>query len=157
MRRVATLFAVLIALLIPAAIAAAGSPNHDSVNGGGQNCCDVIHINAKSGPLGEDATGHWSQNGRFDTGPPSKGEVVCLDVRGNLAVAGVRITRQGGGSSGNQTGIFQYVQDNGEPNQGQDRSASVPTATPEACHLAQAPAQLFPLTHGNFQVRDATP
>jgi hypothetical protein len=96
----------LVAALLAMPSASAGAPPapqplHDSAIGGGTSgvCGGALRVDARSGPSGENPTGHFTCGTFFD------GPVTCLSVRGNVALlttqtpqfgaVGVRITDNG--------------------------------------------------------------
>jgi hypothetical protein len=75
-------FVVLAAVLAPSA--AGQVPTQDSVTGSGVSpeafCNGAIEIDAHSGPIGENPSGHVTCGTLFD------GPVTCLNVQGNTAL-----------------------------------------------------------------------
>lgn len=153
MKRVLPFVAVFLMLLVPSMGAAQGEK--DMVAGTAhfdQFAPRVdVHVNATSGPNGEDARGWWrydqSDGGAFDL----VGEVTCLNVTGNSALLSGVITE------GAQAGTFflQFVQDAGSPGSDGDNSVTLSTGLPTdpGCR-AQFPGGI-PATGGNYVVKDA--
>ena len=136
-------------------------PDHDFVVGTGQiqsGPIDVfVHVNAKSGPSGEDPQGHLV----LRASPPAvpfaidlEADITCLTVVGNHATVGLRVTKSkvpplapGNG------GYFSFI-DNGEPGS-TDQFEGFPLPTPPTfCPLLPATRTV---TNGNFVVNDALP
>jgi hypothetical protein len=123
----------------------------------------IFHVNAKSGPSGEDATGKFFVE-RKD--PPAglaafdfRGEVTCLRVDGNRALVGGRVTQAKGDFPANipeGNGFLIRIVDNGEPGDADFvNGISVPGGgVPDVC-----PNQTTtnPTERGNFIVHDAIP
>ena len=149
---------ILLATLTFAAVPAiaGGSPQSgDSVTGSARFAVVDAHVvvSAHSGPLGEDAHGHFS----LDQGVGDLqlwAEVTCLNVQGNLAVAGgVTVKSRSGLPAG--TGVLQYVQDLGSPGD-MDRSQTVVSGAPPAvCPAPMVPG--FQADQGNYVVNDEAP
>jgi hypothetical protein len=110
-------FVVAIALFALFAIPAIAAPKKDKVTGHGINAAvnnpAEFHINAESGPLGEDPHGTV----RFKTienKAEQKGPVRCLRVDGNRAVIGVEWNKLKNQDNGTNKGAFVFVEDNGK-------------------------------------------
>jgi hypothetical protein len=150
----------------PATHSGSGGPGHDFANGGGSNGFFQIAFEARSGPEGEDPKGSVSARSRPNGGFPVPfrfgGEVTCLRVDGNRASIKYRFDHAdnpllvGGG-------IQIFVEDNGQPKNGQtvDRSAFrapltepvFEAADPTFCEDPNA-AAYTPGETGNFVVHD---
>jgi hypothetical protein len=141
-------------------------PKHDFAAGTlqtdtGNDVVNRAHVNAKSGPSGEDAQGQIFFSSRSPlVSSDIRADVTCLRVIGNVAIAGGPIRRAEGLPPNFQT-MFVIVQDFGEP--GNDPATpdrwSVAVSTgpaPAICPLLEIPP-LAPATEGNVVVHDATP
>jgi hypothetical protein len=114
------------------------------------------HVNAKSGPSGQEAEGYFwirqeSPRGNLDF----SGRVTCLSINGNRAVVGGEVERGKLLPPGRGV-LIEYV-DRGE-GAGEGPDLSRPTGRPEpptSCPAALDIAQ--PITSGNITVHDATP
>jgi hypothetical protein len=160
----------LLALLAVAGLAAANhsggkGPARDRVAGTGAVDTPVtpfgpifvkLHVNAKSGPSGENPRGKIVFRGN----PPPfgavdvHGKITCMNVTGNQAVVGFVVTKSRAGFPVGTHGEFSIL-DAGEPGAGGDRFEGRPVAGggPSTC------APFFPrqvITQGNFIVHDAT-
>jgi hypothetical protein len=131
---------------------------HGTVQFGGADATVDIHVNAKSGPLGQNAQGQMFVRISSPTQPEVelRGEVTCLNVVGNLATAGGRLERAENFPGGFQT-LIVSVQDFGEPGGGPTTpdtfNAQVElTPPPTTCPVLPA---AFPSTEGNVVVHDA--
>jgi hypothetical protein len=160
------LAALSLALLFPLALGVNGAsathspgtdPQHDFVSGTGLFQLEggplvLFHLNAKSGPAGEDPQGHASvrqPGGEFSF----MGEVTCLNVIGNTAVAGGVITQSDFGPGAEGNGFLIWVIDNGQG----VKDAAVAQLLPEPPPACPAPGLGIPFKGGNFIVHDATP
>jgi len=157
MRRNAAIFglALLCLALAPGAASAAPGkgPKQDLVAGTGQLGSFKVHVNAQSGPSGEDPRGKV----RFEVpGDPTNpflnfnADVTCMDVVGSDSVlAGVT-----------DIGLVFVINlsDNGEGRGPADTwNASFFFASPpQAGECAASPGQ-NPVTQGNFTAHDSTP
>ncbi len=163
MRRRATIFTAMLAAV---GLGAASPAQADKAVGGGTNGFFQIGGAAHSGPLGEDPRGYISARSRPNGGFPVPfrfgGEVTCLRVEGHRASIKYRFDHAdnpllvGGG-------IQIFVEDNGEPRQGQsvDQAAFREPLTQEAFEASipsfcEPPdtATYLPQEEGNFVVRD---
>ncbi len=158
--------ALVVALAVSGVASATHSngkgPDKDLVSGTGQFLPDTldleIHVNAQSGPSGEDAKGRFFVRRGDDTDLDFRGEVTCLHVDGNRATVGGRITQaRAGDESLEGRGIVLFIEDNGEgSNNPDDESDGFFTPTPpQTC-----PPPTFgtaPFEKGNYIVHDATP
>ncbi|MDQ3766569.1 MAG: hypothetical protein M3346_04395 [Actinomycetota bacterium] len=110
-----------------------------------------IHINAVSGPSGEEARGGFF----YRQGPVEfRGEVTCLRTIANRAVAGGRIETSNVPALEGR-GFLQHVEDNGEPGlTDRSRTEFLPVPPPE-CPLPIS--ALFQRTQGNYVVHDGQP
>ncbi len=155
--------ALLLSLALGVSVASAThsngeGPNHDFAQGTGRATFfggveQLLHVNARSGPLGQNPQGFVFVKSEDPTGRLTfnvRGEVVCLNVVGNIATLEFRITQSDTPflPEGSPLGII--IQDNGEP-AGQDSFSAYPEGCPN-------PLEQPPNAHqGNFVVHDATP
>jgi hypothetical protein len=171
MRLVTTVTIALLALLATAGSAVAThsngkGPGKDLVAGTGAVDTPVtpfgpifvkLHVNAKSGPDGENPRGRLVFRGN----PPPFGavdiraKITCVNVSGNQATVGFVVTKSRAGFPVGTNGEFSIL-DAGEPGAGGDRFEGRPVAGggPSTCE------PFFPrqvITQGNFIVHDATP
>jgi hypothetical protein len=118
----------------------------------------TMHVNARSGPAGQNPKGRFFVKRDLPTELRVRGRVTCLNVVGNQAVVGGRIERGrvpdamfpiGGGI------LFQF-DDNGNGTVISDRMHGSPTATPTVCP-PPIPAARLPVQRGNFVVHDSAP
>ena len=136
-----------------------GSPPFPFVVGAGtvlsaSGDAEHITLSAHLGPNGP--TGHYSF--RFDTGERFQGEVTCMIVSGNRAVAGGPLSEPFtiGGEVFENAGVF--VEDNGEGGPIPDRAVGViflPLTFTRICNpttILPVPLPGFPLDTGNFVV-----
>jgi hypothetical protein len=168
--KIAFVAVIVGALGIPAIAGATHSgshgPGHDFATGGGSNGFFQIAFGAQSGPEGEDPKGSVSARSRPNGGFPVPfrfgGVVTCLRVDGNRASIKYRFDHAdnpmlvGGG-------IQIFVEDNGQPENGQtvDRSAfrapltkpAFEATDPASCEDPNA-AAYTPGDTGNFVVHD---
>jgi hypothetical protein len=81
--------------------------------------------------------------------------VTCVNVVGNIASVGGRVTKSSGvGGPPVGSGFVQFIQNNGSPGRN-DRSHTVFVASPPTtCPAPVTP--LFVLAKGNYVVKDAT-
>jgi hypothetical protein len=154
-------------LLPSGATAGAGNSNapQDFVVGGGENNpappfpINHFAINAHSGPNGENPFGEVHFVGTTN-GPPVRrfnGPVVCLRVSGNVASIVMRF-RNTKDQPPQFVGDLLFVQDNGEPVNGQpvDQVRNIRlTSIPQSCPPPMPPGTA-PITSGNIQVHDAS-
>jgi hypothetical protein len=173
MKRVLLCVASTLVVLLVAAGGASAShsegagPNMDLVVGTGQidavlpdgSVIDVfIHVDAMSGPSGEDPQGHVV----FHAFPPAvpfpidiQGSVICVRASGNRATVGFVITKvKEGPLPVGFGGIFSFT-DNGEPGD-MDMFEGSPAPAQVAAQCLFPPATRT-ATSGNFVVHDATP
>jgi hypothetical protein len=154
---VAVLTVVAVAA-IPMVATAKHSPGkgrkHDLVVGSARFTTPVasVRINAKSGRTGENPRGHFFLR---QSGYQIRGAVTCVNVVGNIASVGGRVTKSSGvGGPPVGSGFVQFIQDNGSPGRN-DRSHTVFVASPPTtCPAPVTP--LFVLAKGNYVVKDAT-
>jgi hypothetical protein len=127
-----------------------------------------IHINAQSGPAGENARGHFViRTFLID----ATGEVVCLIVRDNRTFVVGYVGRTKGGVQVWQA-VGLWVDDHGQGNETNDKTNFTfagspepglpPRPTDEECRRIGDVALSFPppsfvMTQGDFIVHDATP
>jgi hypothetical protein len=160
MRRNAAIFglALLCLALVPgAAMAAPGNgkgPKQDLVAGTGITGSYVLHVNAQSGPSGEDPRGKVRLEYPQDPADPFfnfNADVTCMDVVGkDSVVAGI--------TDFGMTFVI-WVSDNGQGNGTPDAffpffffAGGAPP--PGTC---SASAGLVPTDRGNFTVHDSSP
>ena len=173
MKQLLTLTVGLLALAVSPVVAIAthgegqGSWKKDFASGTGHfegsgplGPTDVtMHVNAKSGPAGENATGRFFVHRELPSKLDLHGKVTCLKVIGNQAVIGGRIERskvadpqfpEGGG-------IVIQVDDTGEGTAISDRMHGGPTSSPPAVCPDPLPSGRLPVQQGNFVVHDHRP
>ena len=146
------------------ALPALAAPKGDRVTGNGWNhpvpASDVaeFHIDAKSGPNGENPTGKVSFKKR-STGATIEGPVICLNVVGNIAGIGVDISKTKKTNDA-ASGILVWVEDNGKKVHGQSpdeiRSMEIYTNQPPTTCPPIDPARM-PLQKGDIKVVDTVP
>jgi hypothetical protein len=134
--------------------------NKDFVNGTGKLVLGEatklqIHVNAQSGPNGEDARGRFFARQK---GPPFievdvRGKVLCLDVHGNTAVFGGVVTQSRIPTVPEGGGVLIEVIDSGEPDVADRADGYV---NPEEPYYYCSPAYTNPIKQGNYIVHDAT-
>jgi hypothetical protein len=132
-------------------------PNHDQVDGTGRLGAPFftqVHVNATSGPSGEDAQGQYYID-KDVFGRDFRGRVTCLTVIGNLAVVGAVIERSDF-STLFPVGYFVriVVHDLGEPGDVDGINFSEANPLPVSCVF---PFATLPMQQGNFIVHDALP
>ena len=137
-------------------------PNKDFVTGTGQFLPETldleIHVNAMSGPSGEDPKGHFFVRQAEVLDIDFRGEVTCLRVDGNRATIGGEITQARAGDEILEgRGILLFVEDNGEgSNDSLDRAnVRITGSPPRTCPPPTLPPPRF--EKGNYTVHDATP
>ncbi len=160
--------ALTLALLCPVALAVSAAnathsngegPNKDLVSGTGKSGAEA-HVNAMSGPSGEDPRGHVFI--RFSSVDVT-GEVTCLRVRDNRAVALGTVERNKEEPSPPWSHFAVIIDDNGEGREPNDRLilavASSPFVEEGPCpqELLELPITGSAVARGNFIVHDATP
>src|SRR5688572_9680691 len=137
---------------------AAGTLHATVVDAAGVQTADIqLHINAKSGPLGEDAQGQmWIRVVTATQDIELRARVTCLNVVGNLATAAGLIERGGEAFPGMQTLVIS-VQDFGEPGGSGATPDTFNAQTLMGPPPATCPVQptLLPATGGNVIVHDA--
>jgi hypothetical protein len=120
-----------------------------------------MHVNAKSGPSGENATGRFYAHRESPSGLHVHGEVTCLTVlptlTGGRAVVGGVITggREPRAPFVEGAGIKIQVDDNGNGQVIPDRMHGDPSSAPPDCTPTE-PTRL-PVEEGNFTVHNALP
>jgi hypothetical protein len=132
-------------------------PNHDQVDGTGRLGAPFftqVHVNATSGPLGEDAQGEYYVDKDL-FGRDFRGQVTCLNVFGNLAVVGALIERSDSPTLF-PVGWFVtiVVEDMGEPADGDGVNFGPAQPFPVSCVFPFGP---LVMEQGNFIVHDALP
>ena len=151
-------------------------PNKDMLVGTGKrvlgSTTEYIHINAQSGPAGENPRGHftWRTNHSAFGEADLMGEVTCLLVRDNRAVV-LGVGERNKVDNLNVFGLI-WIDDNGEGNEPNDTLAYVfigrlvpfdPGDTPPCRQLMNSSPPVFDVhpsavfAHGNFIVHDAKP
>lgn len=134
-------------------------PNKDLTAGTGQ--LDTfglelkVHVNAMSGPSGEDPRGHFY----LEAATPFlsvdvRGQVTCLNVVGNKATVGGRIERSNHPFFPEGSGILLWIDDDDE-GEGDENAALFTGTPPQSCPPPIEP--FVPNNKGNFIVHDATP
>jgi hypothetical protein len=168
--------AVLALMLAPAAVRAThgpnDGPNHDFAAGGGTNGFFQIGLAAQSGPAGENPRGYVSARSRPNGGFPVPfrfgGEVTCLLVEQedeDTTRASIKYRFDHADNPALVGGGIQiFVEDNGEPENGQttDQTAFLAPEPPPAFELSQPSVCMDPDAgaytpgeSGNFVVHDA--
>lgn len=117
-----------------------------------------LHVSARSGPSGENPTGHFFVNRAAPTELRIRGTVTCLNVVGNQVVVGGRIE---GGQAPDSVfpiggGVLFQFDDNGEGQAIPDRMQGSPTSTPTVCPNPVRAARLT-VQQGNFVAHDSAP
>lgn len=116
----------------------------------------TMHVNAKSGPAGQNAKGRFFVHRELPSKLDLHGTVTCLKVVGNQAVIGGRIDRskisdplfpEGGG-------IVIQVDDTDEGTTITDRMHGGPSASPPATCPDPIAAARLRVQQGNFVVHD---
>jgi hypothetical protein len=168
MRRLFTSLALaLLALLVAAGTASAthsdgAGPGQDLTVGTGAlddpaaGVFVKLHVNAKSGPFGEDPSGHLNFKGNPPGVPPIdiQADVTCLFVSGHDAVVGFVVTKSKAGPFPEGfPGLF-AIHDGGEPGTA-DRFEGFPGFPDQLCAVIPVGATNPPITQGNFIVHDA--
>jgi hypothetical protein len=111
----------------------------------------TVHLQAQSDSDGQNAKGVFQISFPADPGFNFKGEVTCLSVSGNRAVAGGRVTK---GDRPVGSGFVQFMVDNGRPGDGVDRSnTGLLDAPPTVCPTFVEPVAT--VAQGDIVVRDA--
>ena len=147
-------------------------PNKDLLIGTGKNFFDSgydhVHINAQSGPEGENPGGHFTYRVVSPSPHHIKGEVACLAVRDNRSV----VVGVGEDKMIDDLGPFWlfvlFIDDNGEGQEQNDTFTSVLVGQPNpipvpACNrndLLDLLDEVHPfnvIEQGNFIVHDAMP
>lgn len=159
---VALSLALLISLVVGASVANAThsngkGPKQDKANGTGKvvdvatNTAQQIHVNAKSGPAGENPRGWiWEKTTTATDTINYKAKVLCLTVTDNKAVIGGEIVK----SKSGETGFVEvYVEDNEEPGTADKVESELLGTTPPDCLTTLTGKTI---TRGNYIVHDAT-
>lgn len=157
MKRTLLALAVTSALLAYAVTGAtAGGPKDSAVGGGKTFFGTHIGFSAHDGPNGP--SGHVRTRNLEVPFGEFLGHVTCLVVDGNMATIGYRVEKTETGSTEGQ-GRLLFVVDNGNPKGGTpvDLARGGNTTTPETCRDEVPDGPLMPLSHGNINVKDATP
>ncbi len=172
-RRLLIATAGLLALALSPVVAVAthgegqGSSKKDFAGGTGQfqglgpaGPTDVtMHVNANSGPGGQNATGRFFVHRELPSKLDLRGTVTCLKVIGNQAVIGGRIEHskiadplfpEGGG-------IVIQVDDSHDGTTVTDRMHGGPRSSPPAACPEPTPAARLPVQQGNFVVHVNAP
>ena len=142
-------------------------PNHDFVRGTRQIILPepdeyfMLHINAKSGPSGEDPQGHFFFKGEVDRlSYDFWGEVTCLTVEDDRATVGGVIEESklpsppGLPDPLEGTDVIIEIADNRDPDAPDQFSVLFLIPPPEQCTFFPVGA---PTGQGNFIVHNATP
>jgi len=113
-----------------------------------------LHVNAKSGPSGEAASGTFSFS--VENGPDGRGSIACINAVGNTAVIGGVIERGDTGPDGFR-GVIMEVIDNGQPSDaGSDQFNMEITPNPvSSCPSPPFINAYVPIDRGNFIVHAA--
>jgi hypothetical protein len=143
---------------------ASADPNQDLVSGTGHfelvGVFDTqIHVNAQSGPSGEDPRGHFfatqETNGGFADADFS-GRVTCVSVKDNLAGVGGVVTKSKNPSVAVGSGILVSIEDRGPG--AEDAGGALVTSEPPQEPPTECPFSFIAETQkGNYVVHDATP
>lgn len=146
------------ALLAAAPVLAQGSSG-DFVNGGFEDSFEErVGLHARSGPAGENPTGHESAT--RPGGTRYRLEVTCLAVEGNLAAYSTTILKSTNPSFPPGTQFVEVVRDGGLPRGEGDGwfIYDVPPADPTNCADFLDEAAAAPdILSGNIVVHDAQP
>ena len=148
-RRMVVLAAFALLLALSAAGGVMAAPKRDLAAGTALFPeLDVrVHINAQSGPSGEDARGTF----RLEQGTISLGgSVTCLFVSGTTAIIGGTLEQNEFGAGG----FLQFVQDNGSPGTS-DQSVTFALLAEAPTTCASGPSSGFVVGRGNYVVHDA--
>ena len=163
-RLLAALFLGLVVALVGASGVASADPQQDLVSGTGHfvevGVFDAeIHVNAQSGPSGEDPQGHFFVTQETKGGVADadfSGRVTCVNVNGNLAGVGGEVTKSKNPSIAEGSGFLFSIEDRGpgEQDAGLAMLTSVPPEEPptDCSFVFTAETQ-----KGNFVVHDALP
>ncbi len=164
-RLLAALFLPLVASLALAVNLASATPGNgqgpktDLAAGTGQTVflgTEVkAHVNAQSGPSGEDPRGHFY----YQAVDPSldfdiRGRVTCLTVVGNRATVGGVVERSNDPTFPAGQGVWFFIRDDDEG--AGDAFEARGTATPETCP-PPIEEPFFLNNQGNWVVHDAMP
>ena len=146
MKRVIVVAGVAALVLGLPGISSAAAPNRDSVTGSTNNPFTPAHVSASSTSVGTDIRGSYRVT--FQNNDPNvriTGEITCLRIVGNNAVAAGPVTRiQPAGGSSTSYVIF-FMTDYGNDNPGgdgmffQNFSSSFPPADPCPTPILVAP------------------
>ena len=147
-------------------------PNKDLLIGTGKVFFDgaldiYVHINAQSGPEGENPGGHFTvRKTMFNVPHTIKGEVVCLAVRDNRSVVvGVGEDKK---ADPRFWSVFLFIDDNGEGQEPNDTLTYTLVGGPNPAQVSACNRNdlldyldfVHPInvvTQGNFIVHDAKP
>ena len=154
MRRVLIAAAFVLAAALPASGAGAGGPN-DFVNGGFEDFFgEHVGVHAKSGPTGENPSGHESATRPGDT--RYRLQVVCLAVDGNHAAYGTVILKSNNPDFPAGTNFVEVVRDGGLPGGGGDGWDIFDTDDASTCaDFLDAASSAPDILSGNITVFDA--
>ena len=138
------------------------APEHDFAVGTGQITTETpfgtievfLHVNAMSGPSGEDPRGQVVFRGNPPPFPPIdvRGRVTCLRVEGNTSTVGFVITKSKTGFPPEGFGGLFSIVDGGEPGASGDKFEGFPVPPPASC---PPPFGGRDITQGNFVVHGA--
>jgi hypothetical protein len=155
--------ALLVSVVIGVGVASAthsngAGPKQDLVSGTSHfedlGFDSQLHVNATSGPTGEDPRGHFVYRQSFlgITHEDISGTVTCVTVNGNVAGVGGEVTKSKNLFVPEGRGVVISVEDRGH---GEEDAASVffTLATPTECPFLGT----VDFQKGNFIVHDATP
>jgi hypothetical protein len=161
--------ALTVALLVSVAIGVgAASATHSNGEGPKQDLVSgtsqfegggfdaQLHVNATSGPSGEDPRGHFfyrqssSGTNQFDF----SGRVTCVNVNGNLAGLAGEVTKSKNPSVAEGSGVLISVEDRGQGAEDVARvRLNLPAPPPECSFIIMR----VDFQKGNFIVHDAMP
>lgn len=138
--------------------------NHDQVQGSGENNppggnpIAQFQINAKSGPQGEDPSGHFSFKRKLDGGGTTKfrASVTCVRVEGNLASVVGLVERNHNDPFPQGRYYLVRLKDDGKGQFTLDEIQNGPYgADPAICPVPVEPRPEA-ITKGNIRITDAT-
>jgi hypothetical protein len=144
------------------------SPAHNMALGGGQSGVIIFNLAAHSGPLGEDARGHFRWKGIAGTigeGVHLRGDVTCLTVVPNLVTGGGTATLGGiftefelpGLPPDAFHGFLWTVEDSGKGQLAPDTHSGIALLANPPMVCATAFPTIFPVDQGSIVVHGAIP
>ena len=140
---------------------ASGVPNQDSVSGTTERMtlashASTTHVNATSGPRGEDAQGKfWNTVDRGAGEVTSSGDVTCLSVDGNRAAVRGTIDESTDPLLAVGSEVQIQLTDNGSPGVGADSSILLTGFGPQEGCPAFFDLSEVTIIDGNFTVKDS--